>query len=76
MNQEIEKCNKSVITTPFENCVIHCLYVKNLRKQRIKLKSTISGYGQTIRELIRQVEKLVKENDFLLEERNKRLGIE
>ena len=62
-------------STPQENCVIHCLYVKNLRANRNKMRDEISGLRNHVRELRKQVIKQDETITFLSKEKEKRLGI-
>lgn len=53
MNTKNEKCNNNVITKKSETCDIHCLYLKNLRKQRIDINEIISEQYKEIKVLKR-----------------------
>jgi len=60
-------------STPSEDCVIHCLYIKNLREQRVKSSDRISGLEQQNKRYREYIEKLEKENEFLFQKNIKRL---
>ena len=71
MNTKNESSGITGVSTPSENCVIHCLYVKNLRKQRSKMRDEISGLRNHVRELRKQVEKQDETIIYMIKEKER-----